>query len=176
MSGFFRRLAGIPWRDIAGDALSRTFLCVKAFCVVHVIDHHVLSLSHVRGPSMLPAMNLAGDVVAVDKLSVRFGKVEPGDIVLLISPEDPRKLVAKRVHGLEGETVSYFVDPGNSSASKTVVVPQGHVWVQGDNPYASRDSRQFGPVPYGLITGKIFCRVWPLERFGSIDSDAQEFC
>lgn len=122
MSGFFRRLAGIPWRSFAGEAASRAVLVAKAFCVVHVINHHVCELSFVRGPSMLPAMNLAGDVVAVDKVSVRLGKVGPGDVVLLISPEDPLKLVAKRVHGLEGETVSYFVDPGNSSASKTVVV------------------------------------------------------
>jgi mitochondrial inner membrane protease subunit 1 len=122
MSGFFQRLSRIPWRSIAGDTFSRTFLMVKALCVIHVINEHVCCLSHVRGPSMLPALNLAGDVVAVDRLSVRRGKVGPGDVVLLISPEDPRKLVAKRVRGMEGETVSYFVDPGNSSASRTVVV------------------------------------------------------
>ncbi|RLM69209.1 mitochondrial inner membrane protease subunit 1-like [Panicum miliaceum] len=103
-------------------------------------------------------MNLAGDVVAVDRVSVRIGRVEPGDVVLMISPEDPRKAVAKRVVGMGGDSVTYLVDPGNSDAAKTVVVPQGHVWVQGDNIYASRDSRQFGAVPYGLITGKIFCR------------------
>ncbi|XP_066338449.1 mitochondrial ATP-independent inner membrane protease subunit 1a-like [Miscanthus floridulus] len=171
MSGFVRRLAGIPWRSIAGEALSRAFLVAQAYCAVHVVDQHLCSLAFVRGPSMLPAMNLAGDVVAVDRVSARLGRVAPGDVVLMISPEDPRKSVAKRVVGMQGDSVTYLVDPGNSDASKTVVVPQGHVWVQGDNPYASRDSRQFGAVPYGLITGKIFCRVWPLEGFGPIDSN-----
>lgn len=38
-------------------------------------------------------------------------------------------------------------------------VPKGHVWIQGDNIYASNDSRYFGPVPYGLIQGKAFFRV-----------------
>lgn len=38
-------------------------------------------------------------------------------------------------------------------------VPKRHVWIQGDNIYASRDSRHFGPVPYGLIEGKVFFRV-----------------
>ncbi|EAZ19128.1 hypothetical protein OsJ_34665 [Oryza sativa Japonica Group] len=104
-------------------------------------------------------MNLAGDVVAVDLVSARLGRVASGDAVLLVSPENPRKAVVKRVVGMEGDAVTFLVDPGNSDASKTVVVPKGHVWVQGDNIYASRDSRQFGPVPYGLITGKIFCRV-----------------
>ncbi|XP_062197095.1 mitochondrial ATP-independent inner membrane protease subunit 1a-like [Phragmites australis] len=170
MSGFVRRLSAIPWRHIAGEALSRAFLVAQAFCAVHFVDHHVCSLAFVRGPSMLPAMNLAGDVVAVDRVSVQLGRVSRGDVVLLISPEDPRKAVAKRVLGMEGDAVTYLVDPGSCDASKTVVVPQGHVWVQGDNIYDSRDSRQFGAVPYGLITGKIFCRVWPLEGFGSIDS------
>ncbi|KAI6690256.1 hypothetical protein NL676_027084 [Syzygium grande] len=48
-------------------------------------------------------------------------------------------------------------------------VPGGHVWIQGDNIYASSDSRQFGPVPYGLVEGKILCRVWPLDGFGLLN-------
>ncbi|KHN47457.1 Mitochondrial inner membrane protease subunit 1 [Glycine soja] len=47
-------------------------------------------------------------------------------------------------------------------------VPKGHVWIQGDNIYASRDSRHFGPVPYGLIEGKVFFRVWPPDSFGPL--------
>ncbi|KAL5203544.1 hypothetical protein ABZP36_008415 [Zizania latifolia] len=161
MSGFFRRLAGTPWREIAGEAGSLAFLVAQVFCGVHVVNAHVCSFALVKGVSMLPALNLAGDVVAVDRVSARFGRVGTGDVVLLISPENPRKMVAKRVLGMEGDAVTYLVDPGNSESSKTVVVPEGHVWVQGDNIYASIDSRQFGPVPYGLITGKIFCRVIP---------------
>jgi inner membrane protease subunit 1 len=122
MSGFVRRLAGIPWRSIAGDALSRVFLVAQAYCAVHVVDQHLCSLAFVRGPSMLPAMNLAGDVVAVDRVSATLGRVAPGDVVLMISPEDPRKSVAKRVVGMEGDSVTYLVDPGSSDASKTVVV------------------------------------------------------
>jgi len=71
---------------------------------------------------MLPAMNLAGDVVAVDRVSVRLGRVSTGDVVLMISPEDPRKSIAKRVVGMQGDSVTYLVNPGNSDASKTVVV------------------------------------------------------
>ena len=126
MSGFFRRLGAIPWRSIAGEAFSRAFLVAQAFCAVHVVDHHLCSLAIVRGPSMLPAMNLAGDVVAVDRMSVRLGRVGPGDVVLMISPEDPRKAVAKRVVGMGGDSVTYLVDPGNSDAAKTVVV-SGHL-------------------------------------------------
>lgn len=38
-------------------------------------------------------------------------------------------------------------------------MPKGHVWIQGDNIYSSFDSRTYGAVPYGLIQGKVFCRV-----------------
>lgn len=40
----------------------------------------------------------------------------------------------------------------------------GHVWIQGDNVYASYDSRHFGPVPYGLVQGKVFLRVSALQH------------
>lgn len=122
MSGFFRRLGGIPWRSIARDALSRAFLVAQAYCAVHVVDQHVFSLAFCRGPSMMPAINLAGDVLAVDRVSATIGRVHTGDVVLMISPEDPRKVVAKRVVGMEGDSVTYLVDPGNSDAAKTVVV------------------------------------------------------
>ena len=72
---------------------------------------------------MLPALNLAGDVVVVDRVSVRLGRVTPRDIVVMISPEDPRKWLVKRVVGIQGDSVTYLVDPDNSdSSSRTVVV------------------------------------------------------
>ncbi|TPX32470.1 hypothetical protein SmJEL517_g04484 [Synchytrium microbalum] len=40
-------------------------------------------------------------------------------------------------------------------------VPPGHIWVQGDNSSNSKDSREYGPIPMGLIRGKVFCRVFP---------------
>ncbi|XP_072972660.1 mitochondrial ATP-independent inner membrane protease subunit 1a [Typha angustifolia] len=167
-----RRFRDLPWRDITSDSFSRVFLVAKTLCAVHVINSHLCGVAFVLGPSMLPTMNLTGDVVAVDRVTARWGTVSVGDVVLLLSPENPRKTVAKRVMGLEGDAVTYFVDPAEGQESKTVVVPRGHVWVQGDNIYASRDSRQFGSVPYGLIQGRIFCRIWPPESFGFIGQKA----
>ncbi|KAG1366378.1 mitochondrial inner membrane protease subunit 1 [Cocos nucifera] len=153
-----RRFGSVPWRDISAEAVHRTLLVVKAACFAHVINSHVVGVALVRGPSMLPTMNLTGDIIAVDRITARRGTVAVGDVVLFRSPENPRKTVIKRVLGLEGDTVTYVVDPHKGDASKTLVVPKGHVWVQGDNIYDSRDSRQFGPVPYGLIQGRVFYR------------------
>ncbi|KAM0953009.1 putative signal peptidase I [Dioscorea sansibarensis] len=169
-SGTARRFAGIPWRMIASDAAARFMLVCKAACAVHVFNNYVCSIALVRGPSMLPAINVSGDVVAVERISVRSGTVGVGDVVLLRSPENPLKIVTKRVTGLEGDSVTFERDPARGDhRRKTVLVPKGHVWVQGDNIYESRDSRQFGPVPYGLIQGRAFCKLWPPKDFGYIE-------
>lgn len=52
-------------------------------------------------------------------------------------------------------------------------VPQGHCWIVGDNLAASRDSRQFGPVPLALIRGKVIGRIKPF-RFQWIVNPLQQ--
>ncbi|URD96128.1 Mitochondrial inner membrane protease subunit [Musa troglodytarum] len=182
LRGAAARFGKVPWREIREDAFERAALVLKAACFVHVVNAYVVGIafvrpsSTVRGPSMLPTINLTGDVVAVERVSPRWGSLAVGDVVILLSPENPRKTVAKRVLGLEGDAVTFVIDPARGSAFQTVVVvlvyllqvPEGHVWVQGDNIYSSRDSRQFGPVPYGLIQGRAFCKVWPPEAVGLI--------
>lgn len=49
-------------------------------------------------------------------------------------------------------------------------VPKGHVWLEGDNPLNSTDSRNFGSVPAGLIRGRAVFRLWPLSELGKLDS------
>ncbi|EPQ28246.1 uncharacterized protein PFL1_04073 [Pseudozyma flocculosa PF-1] len=42
-----------------------------------------------------------------------------------------------------------------------VTVPSGHVWLTGDNLGNSTDSRHYGPVPMGLVKGKVVAKVFP---------------
>lgn len=39
------------------------------------------------------------------------------------------------------------------------------MWIEGDNKMLSNDSRNFGPVPIGLIHGEVEARIWPLNNF-----------
>lgn len=71
---------------------------------------------------MLPTLNMSGDVVIAEHVSHRLGKVGPGDLVLVRSPVDPKKIVTKRVLGMEGDKVTYSVDPNFSFRSRTAVV------------------------------------------------------
>lgn len=38
------------------------------------------------------------------------------------------------------------------------------MWIEGDNPQNSVDSRSYGPVPVGTIQGRVVARVWPLPH------------
>ncbi|GMN64500.1 hypothetical protein TIFTF001_033570 [Ficus carica] len=158
------------WRSVAKDAVDRLLVIAKFGCFLHVTTNYLCSSTLVHGPSMLPTLNLTGDVVIAEHVSHRLGKVSRGDLVLVRSPENPRKIVTKRIVGMEGDRVSFFLD-SHGDRYRTAVVPKGHVWIQGDNVYASNDSRHFGPVPYGLIQGKVFFRVWPPDSFGPLGRD-----
>ena len=49
-----------------------------------------------------------------------------------------------------------------------IIVPEGTVFVMGDNRDHSSDSRRFGCIPYEKIESKVWLRFWPLNQFGII--------
>ncbi|VFQ81571.1 unnamed protein product [Cuscuta campestris] len=162
------------WTPLIKEAFLQTFRVAKFFCAVHVTNTYICTFALTRGPSMLPTFNLTGDFVLAERLSTRFGEVVPGDVVLVRSPDNPRKIINKRVVGMAGDTVKFVADPNNCDKEETLVVPQGHVWIEGDFKYNTNDSRKFGPVPYGLIQGRIICIVWPLKDIGYVGRDVKK--
>ena len=102
------------------------------------------------GPSMMPTFNHDGDVVLVNKI-VRDG-YHKGDVVISICNTDPGKTVCKRIAGMPGEKVFFRNSVG---FPVFVTVPPGHVWLLGDNASNSNDSRKYGPVPIGLLRGRV---------------------
>jgi len=49
-------------------------------------------------------------------------------------------------------------------------VPTGHVWVEGDEQFHSRDSNRWGPVSAGLVEARVTRIVWPLRRAGVVET------
>ena len=50
-----------------------------------------------------------------------------------------------------------------------IIVPEGCVFVMGDNRPHSTDSRSFGCIPVEKIESRVLFRFWPLNKFGKID-------
>lgn len=142
---------------------------VVAFCAIDSFLNNVVGFTLCCGKSMEPTIDRRGEVVVIDRLSRMFGWFERGDVVIARSPYDPNMLVCKRIVGSEGDlvpptradadAVSSDMTSYQARSTKRVAVPRGHVWLQGDNLPASRDSREYGPVPLALLTGRAVCAV-----------------
>ncbi|GLU22725.1 hypothetical protein SLE2022_387760 [Rubroshorea leprosula] len=156
------------WAGFGKGLLGEAFSFVKVFLFLQATNDHVGGFVFAKGPSMLPTISPSGELLLMERISVQLGKVRPGDIVVVQSPLVPKKRVAKRLIAMGGERVTYVVDPKNSDSLNTIVVPKGHVWVEGDNIHNSYDSRNFGAIPYGLLIGRVFWRVLPFKDFGSM--------
>ena len=50
-----------------------------------------------------------------------------------------------------------------------LIVPEGHIFVMGDNRNGSSDSREFGCIPLEKVEGRVTFRIWPLNKIGKID-------
>lgn len=60
----------------------------------------------------------------------------------------------------------------DETRQEKVTVPKGHVWVEGDNPTCSVDSRHFGAVPLALVLGRPVYIVRRLESsFSRLEID-----
>jgi hypothetical protein len=80
-----------------------------------------------------------------------------GSIVLFTLPTTGESLLIKRVLASEGDS---FPVPDTTQMS---VVPNGHIYVLGDNPTWSLDSRQLGAIPVESVVGTVFWR-FPVGR------------
>ena len=64
--------------------------------------------------------------------------------------------------------VSGVVTDNGRGYCTDLVVPQNSVFVMGDNRPQSSDSRSFGCIPLEKIEGKVWIRIWPLNKFGKV--------
>ena len=183
-----------PQRPGAGlfEWLQTITVCILAAVVLF---NCVCRLSRVDGSSMDPTLE-HGEMLLVWSLGYT---PKQGDIVVLnkttatLPGWDGKLAIIKRVIATGGQTVDIdyvnsvvYVDgkaleedyileemclPFSSHMSQThFEVPEGSVFVMGDNRNNSADSRddRLGPVDADFILGKAAVALWPLSSFGTI--------
>ncbi len=136
--------------------------------------------------SMQPTVEI-NDRVFYNKFIYRFEDPESGDIVVFDNPDDPGGTpLTKRVIAVGGQTVEIldgyvyvdgvqidepYIDPArrdDRTLGGPIEIPEGYVWLMGDNRAHSGDSRIFGPQPADNVQGKAFVIYWPLDRLGTL--------
>lgn len=169
--------------------LEWVIILLVAVAVSFVVRAYAFQTFFIPSGSMEPTL-LIGDRIVVDKLSVDFGSIHRGDILVFKAPPTencggpPVTDLVKRVIGLPGDVLTskgntIYVNgkplaenwPHNEPLGPPighVVVPANHYFMMGDNHNDSCDSRSWGPITRSEIIGKAFLRIWPLTRIGSL--------
>ena len=104
-----------------------------------VVASNQCGISLIKGRSMQPTFNrdsASGDYAAYRRTST----CQRGDVVIMKHPFEIGSRITKRIVALEGDVVWL------PEQQDVMFIPPGHVWVEGDNPAASYDSRSYGPV------------------------------
>uniref|UniRef100_A0A914IBQ0 Mitochondrial inner membrane protease subunit 2 n=1 Tax=Globodera rostochiensis TaxID=31243 RepID=A0A914IBQ0_GLORO len=115
-------------------------------CIAQVFGKRVGAIIICRGDSMLPNFH-NGDILWARVWKPRHG-LYPGDVVCLVNPQNANEYVLKRVSVINGR--------GRPASPLT-----GRIEVRGDNAAVSVDSRDYGPVPAGLVHYRVSARLFP---------------
>ena len=179
-------------KDRVRFALEWGAVIVGALVVALVVKTFLFQAFYIPSASMEPTLE-KGDRVLVNKLSYDLHDINRGDIVVFELPPDKVgpdgiKDLIKRVIGLPGETIEsrdgvvyidgkrleepYLPDgvTTDNPAIEKQVVPEGHIFVLGDNRDNSADSRfaNRGPIPIADVIGRAFVQVWPPTDVGGL--------
>ena len=172
------RRTALEWLGVIGGGIAIALL-VEAF---------LIQAFWIPSPSMEPTLDV-GDRVLVNKLSYKFHDVNRGDVVVFERPPGAStgqngeiKDLIKRVIAVGGDTVEAkegnvyvngeqidedYLEPGTPTDNLPLTtIPEGQVFVMGDNRTNSEDSRIFGPIDEDAIVGRAFIRVLPITDIG----------
>ena len=157
---------------------------VVAIVLAFFIRQFVVELYVVDGPSMRPTLQ-SRERLVVNKFIYRFRAPERGEVLVFRYPKDPSRDFIKRVIAVPGDTIEIkdgrvfvnqklmnepYILEKTLSDYPQATVPEGHVFVMGDNRNNSEDSRfaDVGFVPYDLIKGKAVLVFWPVDQLKTL--------
>ncbi|ETT57108.1 MULTISPECIES: signal peptidase I [Paenibacillus] len=152
----------------------------------------------VDGPSMKPNFH-TGERVIVNEILYDIRKPERGEVIVFHVPSEGRDFIKRVIGvagdtvTVEGDVVTVNGEPVNETYIQSAIddahnnnilynnknfpneqftdnkVPEGHVFVMGDNRSDSTDSRMIGYVPLGDIVGRADLIFWPVKNISLIN-------
>lgn len=169
------------WQDTVSDWLISIIVAVVlAFGIrTFLVEPYMVS-----GPSMMNTLQ-DRERLLVNKLVYYTRQPKRGEIIVFKYPSDTRRDFIKRVIAVGGDTIeirdgktlvngeaideSYIREPFHTNLPK-MTVPQGRIFVMGDNRNNSEDSRfqDVGFVDLSLVKGKASVIFWPLGQMRSL--------
>lgn len=158
----------------------RTIPWIPPFIVINM--HAPFWILPAEGLSMSPFLNgdhdpstpNTNDRLLIDHRSNVISTVRRGMVIVFRSPYDPQRWAVKRVVAVAGDRVTPM--SGYAGGTTPLIVPYGHIWVEGDveDRDKSIDSNWYGPISLNLIIGRVMYVIWPWRHFAEVRwQDAQ---
>lgn len=174
----------VPPKNTFGEILSEAVKTLVLALVLYFAISAVTDRVRVENISMQPTL-YEGELLVVYKLAYQFGEPHRGDIVVFHHNSRPPEDYIKRVIGLPGDTVD--IQNGQVSINNQVIeepyvsaepayqgswqVPEGMLFVLGDNRNRSSDSHVWGFVPLDEVVGRAVLIYWPLDSIRILSHD-----
>lgn len=151
-----------------------------AVVLVVIIRTFLLDSRVVPSTSMVPTIK-PGDRLFVEKITHRFSGLERGEVIVFRPPPQSglKDDLIKRLIALPGDTVEVkdgklyindepqeepYINEPIEYTFKKATVPEGKIFVMGDNRNRSYDSHEWGFADLADVKGKAFFTYWPLNR------------
>ena len=177
-------------REVAWKSIFHWIYAIVFVVIAFIIFSFFFKVYRISGDSMKPTFNDGNIVIVSTECDVTYSA---GDIVLA-EIEDEVHPIVKRIVATENQTVEINYQTQQLIVDGVVIeedyisemsfaplneisypytVPEGHVFILGDNRIDSRDSRNIHirAIPTESIIGKVSARILPITEFRIISGD-----
>lgn len=158
-------------------------MMLLALVIVLPIRMFVAQPFLVKGRSMDPTFHQT-DYLIVDQLSYHLREPKRGEVIIFRFPKNPKEHFVKRVIGLPGDTLQIingevtiitkdketfkldepYIKNKSYETLEDILVPEGNLFVMGDNRAESYDSRMWRFLPINMATGRALFRLYPFDK------------